>query len=404
MTREHGKVLSDSDNELQFALTIFNYAIQQAEEIMKDEVIMDNEKGKLVIAKQPVGVVAAISPWNYPIDLSVNKIVPALVTGNTIIVKPSPLAPLTVSKVIELIADEMPAGVVNLVHGPGEVGAELTSNPKIGKIAFTGGTNTAKHIMKAASDTIKKMTLELGGNDPAILLEDADLSKEFVQRLVIGSFLTAGQICMAAKRIYVHESIYDTFLEVYQEVANEWIKVDEGLNPEATVGPVNNQDQKKIVQELVDDARKKGAKVIPLGQILNQENFDKGYFLQPTLVTNVKQDYRIVQEEQFGPTVPVLTFKTEEEAIRLANDNIFGLASSVWSKDPERAMRVARKLEAGYTFINTHGIPGVDIRAPFGGFKQSGIGREYGMEGFREYLELHTINYPKSGAVPVTAF
>ncbi|KEO75572.1 aldehyde dehydrogenase [Anditalea andensis] len=404
MTREHGKAISDSENELVFAVTICNHILKVIDEVMEDEVIMDSDKGKLIVIKQPMGVVGAISPWNYPIDLCINKIVPAIITGNTVVVKPSPLAPLTVSKVIEIIAKEMPAGVVNLVHGPTEVGEELTSNAKVSKIGFTGGTATAKHIMKAASGNIKNMTLELGGNDPAILLEDADLSEESITRLVIGTFLTSGQICMAAKRIYVHESIYDTFLDKYKKAANNWIKVGDGLDKGVTVGPLNNKDQKELVEELIEDARNQGAEITKLGEIVDDEIFDKGYFLQPTLVTNISQEARLVKEEQFGPTVPVIPFKDEEEGIKLANDSIFGLSSSVWSKDPDNATRVARQLEAGYTFINTHGIPGIDIRAPFGGVKQSGIGREYGKEGLLAYLELHTISYPKSGAVPVTSF
>ena len=404
MTRENGKVLADSENELVFAVTICNYALKVAEEILQDEVLMDDGNGYLAITKQPVGVVAAITAWNYPIDLCLNKIVPAVITGNTVVVKPSPMAPLTVSKVIEIFADEMPPGVINLIHGPAAVGIEITSNPKVGKIAFTGGTPTGKQIFQNASGTIKKITLELGGNDPAILLKDADLSEESIIRLVIGTFLTTGQICMAAKRIYVHESINDKFLNTFKKVADSWIKVGNGLNPEATVGPLNNNEQKEFVQELLEDARARGATITPLGHILDQDSFQKGYFLQPTLVTNVKQDYRIVKEEQFGPTVPVLTFKTDEEAVYLANDSLLGLTSSVWSRDVSKAMKLARQLQAGYTFINTHSIPGVDIRSPFGGFKQSGIGREYGLEGFRDYVELHTISYPKSGGIPVTAF
>lgn len=404
MSREHGKVISDAENELVFAVTICNYCLKVIDEVMKDEVIMDSEKGKLFVTKKPMGVVGAISPWNYPIDLCINKVVPAIITGNTVVVKPSPLAPLTVSKVIEIIANEMPAGVVNLIHGPTEVGEELTSNPKISKIGFTGGTATAKHIMKAASENIKNMTLELGGNDPAILLDDADLSEESISRLVIGTFLSGGQICMAAKRIYVHESIYDAFLEKFKEAANEWIKLGDGLNKESTVGPLNNKAQKELVEELIEDARSHGAQITKLGKIIDQDIFDKGYFLQPTMVTNIPQDARLVKEEQFGPSIPILPFKDENEGIKLANDSIFGLTSSVWSKDPEKAIRVARQLEAGYTFVNTHGIPGIDIRAPFGGVKQSGIGREYGKEGLLAYLELHTINYPTSGAVPITAF
>ncbi len=399
LSREHGKALYDAQGEIAISLMWMEFAVENVKKATSSEDIK-HETGRTIITHDPIGVVSAITPWNYPISLSTIKIAPALLTGNTMVLKPSPFAPLAVSRVTEIIADEFPAGVLNLVNGDAEVGVELTSNPKIAKIAFTGGTNTAKHIMKAASDTIKNMTLELGGNDAAIVLEDFDVNDErALRRMVISNFLTAGQICMIAKRVYVHRSIYDAFVEKYIEAANKWIKVGDPFHPEVTVGPVNNKNQVNYVKSLVEDAKNKGAKIIPLGTILNPELMDNGYFLQPTLVLGADIHDRVVVEEQFGPTVPILPFDNEEEVIQLHNESIYGLTSSVWGEE-EHAIKVARRIEAGTTMINTAAVQGLDVRFPFGGVKQSGVGREYGLDGIKSYTETHVINLPNELELP----
>lgn len=399
LSREHGKALYDSKGEIAISIMWMEFACKNVKKVVAPQE-KEHENGRTIVTFDPVGVVSAISPWNYPISLSTIKIAPALLTGNTMVVKPSPFAPLAVSKVVEIIADEFPPGVLNLVHGDAEVGVELTSNPKVAKIAFTGGTKTAKSIMKAASETIKKMTLELGGNDAAIVLEDFDVNDEkAMRRMVISNFLTSGQICMIAKRIYVHRSIYDTFVEKYIEAANKWIRVGDPFHPDVTVGPVNNKNQVKYVKSLVEDAKSKGAKVIPLGKILNPELMDNGYFLQPTLVLGADYHDPIVGEEQFGPTVPILPFNDEEQVIELHNESIYGLTSSVWGEE-EHAIKVARRIEAGTTMINTAAVQGLDVRFPFGGVKQSGVGREYGEEGLKSYVETHVINIPKTLDLP----
>ncbi|PAE12338.1 aldehyde dehydrogenase [Niallia circulans] len=399
LSREHGKALYDSKGEIAISIMWMEFACKNVKKVVAPQE-KEHENGRTIITFDPVGVVSAISPWNYPISLSTIKIAPALLTGNTMVVKPSPFAPLAVSKVVEIIAEEFPPGVLNLVHGDAEVGVELTSNPKVAKIAFTGGTKTAKSIMKAASETIKKMTLELGGNDAAIVLEDFDVNDEkAMRRMVISNFLTAGQICMIAKRIYVHRSIYDAFVEKYIEAANKWIRVGDPFHPDVTVGPVNNKNQVKYVKSLVEDAKSKGAKVIPLGEILNPELMDNGYFLQPTLVLGADFHDPIVVEEQFGPTVPILPFDDEEQVIELHNESIYGLTSSVWGEE-EHAIKVARRIEAGTTMINTAAVQGLDVRFPFGGVKQSGVGREYGEEGLKSYVETHVINIPKTLELP----
>ncbi|KGR85083.1 aldehyde dehydrogenase [Lysinibacillus odysseyi 34hs-1 = NBRC 100172] len=399
LSREHGKALYDAEGEIAVSLMWMEFACDHVKNVVTPQE-KKHENGRTIITFDPIGVVSAITPWNYPISLSTIKIAPALLTGNTMVLKPSPFAPLAVSRVAEIIADEFPPGVLNLVHGEADVGIELTSNEKVAKIAFTGGTKTAKSIMKAASETIKKMTLELGGNDAAIVLEDFDVNDErALRRMVISNFLTAGQICMIAKRVYVHRSIYKEFVEKYIEAANKWIRVGDPFNPDVTVGPVNNKNQVKYVQSLIEDAKSKGAEVIKLGKIISPDLMENGYFLQPTLVLGADYHDPIVAEEQFGPTVPILPFDDEEQVIALHNESIYGLTSSVWG-EVEHAIKVARRIEAGTTMINTAAIQGLDVRFPFGGVKQSGVGREYGEEGLKSYTETHVINIPKNLDLP----
>lgn len=399
LTKEHGKPTYDSEGELYVTLAWMEYATKIAKDTLADEVTED-EDGKTILQHDAMGVVSAISPWNYPLALSTIKIAPALLAGNTMVLKPSPFAPLAVSRVTEIIANEFPKGVLNFVHGDTDVGEELTSNPKVAKIAFTGGTETAKHIMKAASDTIKNMTLELGGNDPAVILNSFDVNDEAaMRRLVISNFLTAGQICMIAKRIYVDKEIYDEFVEKYLEAANKWLRIGDPTDENVTVGPMNNVPQKEYVEELVKGAEEKGATVTKVGQILDEDVFNTGYFLHPTVVTDVAHEDPIVKEEQFGPTVPIVAFDGDQEGIELANDSIYGLTSSVWGEEAN-ATKVAKHIRAGVTMVNTAAVQGLDIRFPFGGVKQSGIGREYGEVGLLEYTEEHVINIPKEGELP----
>lgn len=399
LSREHGKPLYDAHGEIFVSLMWMEFACNEAKSVLAEE-IHEHDHGKTIVSYDPIGVVAAISPWNYPIALSTIKIAPALLAGNTIVLKPSSYAPLAAAKVAEIIASEFPAGVINVVYGDADVGVELTSHPLVTKIAFTGGTATAKHIIKAASETIKDMTLELGGNDAAIFLESFDVHDErAMRRIVISNFLTTGQICMIAKRVYVHRSIYNEFVEKYIEAANRWIRIGDPFDPNTTVGPVNNLKQREYVKGLVEDAQKRGAKVIALGQILDQKRFEQGYYLQPTLVLDCDYNDPIVVEEQFGPTVPILPYDDEEQVVKLHNESIYGLTSSVWGKEDD-AISLARELEAGTTMINTAAVQGLDVRYPFGGFKQSGIGREYGAEGIRTYTEKHVINVPKMLDLP----
>src|SRR5690625_1905896 len=301
LSEEHGKPLYDAEGEMTVSLMFMQYAVDNAERVYS-ETVNEDDRGKNVLRHEPIGVVSAISPWNYPLALSTEKIAPALLAGNTMVLKPSPMAPLTVTLVTQLIAEEFPAGVLNIVNGEAEIGIELTSNEKVRKIAFTGGTATGRHIMKSAADTIKNITLELGGNDPAIFLEVFDVNDEAaMRRIVISNFLTGGQICMIAKRMYVHESIYDEFVEKYMEAANKWLRIGDPTLEETTVGPVNNKQQLEFVQELIEDSRQNGYEIREVGKVADEDFFNNGYFMYPTVVLGADYDSRVVAEEQFGP-------------------------------------------------------------------------------------------------------
>jgi acyl-CoA reductase-like NAD-dependent aldehyde dehydrogenase len=404
LTRELGKVVADTRGELDFARAFTAFCAAVAPEVNR-EIETDDARGRTAVLREPYGVVAAITPWNAPIILAVLKVAPALATGNTVVVKPSPLSPLAVTEFLTRLGRELPAGVLNVVNGGGEVGGVLVSHPSVQKVAFTGGIEIGRRIMRAAAETVKPLVLELGGNDPAIFLEDAELSPETVQRAVFGTFLTTGQVCMAAKRLYVHEEITDRFAELYEEVAASALVIGDPLDERVTVGPMASAEGVGRVERLVEEARAAGASVTVLGTVAEGADLGRGYFLRPTLVRNVPDSAAIVREEQFGPTVPLLTFRTEDEVVERANDGEMALASSVWSADEEKAFRLARRLQAGFTFVNTHNRSGLALHAPFGGRKQSGFGREFGREGLLEYVQTHAINLPaaaRTGAEPVT--
>jgi acyl-CoA reductase-like NAD-dependent aldehyde dehydrogenase len=393
LARELGKVLPDCKGELAFANAFLKHSIDATRRLgINDE--LDDEQGRLLVTRRPYGVVGAITPWNAPVLLAMLKVGPALATGNVVVVKPSPLVPLAVTQTLITIAELLPPGVLNVVQGEAGVGSTLVSHSKVRKVAFTGGVVTARSVMRGAAETIKPLVLELGGNDPAIFLNDADLSPETMTRAVFGTFLNSGQVCMAAKRLYVHESILADFVDAYREAADAALVVGDPLNEEVTVGPMASPEGVARVEELLEDARAQGGTVHTLGQVQSGFALEEGWFLRPSLVTGLGDDARLVREEQFGPTVPVLSFQDEEELLVRINDSELALASSVWSADEERAFALAQRVEAGFTFVNCHNRVGLSLRAPFGGWKQSGFGREFGDAGVAEYLQLHTINRP----------
>lgn len=393
LTRELGKVITDTRGEIGFTNLFVTFCASVAEEVMRAHEV-DDARGRLTVQREPYGVVAAITPWNAPVILTSLKVAPALLTGNTMVVKPSPLAPLAVTRLLGIMGAMLPPGVLNVVNGGAVVGETLTTHHRVRKVVFTGGGPTAKHIMASAANGLKPLVLELGGNDPAIFLEDADISPATVERAVFGSFLTSGQVCMAAKRLFVHESRADEFLSSYLEVAAELLRIGDPELETTTVGPLVSKAQVQRVSDLVEDARSRGGEVHELGEITDEDLVRAGYFLRPTIVTGLRDDAPLVREEQFGPTVPLLTFTDEAEVVARANDDDLGLASSVWSSDEEHAFAVARQLRCGYTFINSHNRSGLTLRAPFGGHRGSGFGREFGREGVAEYLQTHTIHLP----------
>lgn len=390
-TREHGKVLRESTMEMTRLGDRFTYCASQADRLAADEVLPGPPFDTL-ITRQPRGVAALIVPWNWPLSILGAKLPQALIAGNTVVIKPAQRSAMAPCLTMRLMAEELPPGVLNVLTGfSAEIGDALVGHPGISKINFTGGVETGKHVMRVAADTLKPVTLELGGNDAALVLVDALLDEAAFQRMVLGTFLTTGQTCMAIKRIYVQQSRYDELLEGFMAVTDRHV-VGNGLDENVTMGPLNNAAQLKIVQEFISDARQRGATIHELGQIADEETYRKGYFQRPVVVTGADKSMKIVAEEQFGPAIAIMPFNTDEEAIELANDSEFGLCSSVWSEDRERALSVARRLEAGYTYLNAHGPTVQDNRAPFGGFKQSGIGRNLGYDGILEFLEPHSIS------------
>jgi acyl-CoA reductase-like NAD-dependent aldehyde dehydrogenase len=345
------------------------------------------------ISRLPLGVVSLIVPFNWPLAILAASLPQALVAGNTVVVKAPPTTPLSFVRTIELIAAELPAGVLNVVSGHDAVlGPVLVQDPRVRKVGFTGSVGAGKRIMAMAADNLTRITLELGGNDPAIVLADAEVTEETIGKLFVGAFLTTGQVCMAMKRLYVHRSHYDAVVEGLSGVVGAQ-RVGQGLDPDATMGPLNSRRQLEYVDELLGEARD-SAEVRELGEAVDEAAFARGQFMRPSLVLDPRPDARIVTEEQFGPTLPIIPFEDEQAAIAQANDTWSGLCSSVWSSDFEHAGRVAAQLRTGTTFVNAHNAPFLDERAPFGGFNHSGMGREMGEEGILAFTDTHSVSYP----------
>ncbi len=342
----------------------------------------------------PLGVVTIIVPFNWPLAILAASLPQALVAGNTVVVKPPPTAPLATVRTVQQVAALLPPGVVNVVTGAdAEIGAALIGDDRVKKVCFTGSPAGGKRILALAADSLTRVTLELGGNDPALVLADADLGEDAMQKLFSGTFDSTGQICMASKRLYVHRSRYDEVVEgLSAQLAAT--RLGHGLVEGVTMGPLHSPRQRDYVQELVEHARATGAEVREFGEPLDGADISRGNFMRPSLVLDPPEDARVVTEEQFGPTVPILPFDDLEDAIARANDTWSGLCSSVWTEDPERAAAVAARLRTGFTFVNAHGAAHLDERAPFGGFNHSGMGREMGIEGIREFMDTHSVGFP----------
>ena len=401
LARELGKPLPDSRGEIGFAAVFLRYCIESAPAVLAEHEI-DDEAGRLSFRKVPYGVVAAITPWNAPVILSMLKIAPALVAGNAVVVKPSPYAPLAITGVIESLAATLPDGLLQVVHGGPETGEALIAHPLVRKIAFTGGNAVAKAIGKAAAVAITPTVMELGGNDAAIFLDDAVLDDAAFDRIVTASYATSGQVCMASKRIYVHRARYDEFVTGFVAAAGRMVRLGDPLVEGVTVGPVVNRAARERLEKLIAEAAASGGQVIDVG-VVDPSTTDDGYYVRPRLVLGLSDHERLVCEEQFGPVVPVLVYDDVDEAIERANAGELGLGASVWSADESRAFGIAARLEAGFVFINTHNRTGMSMRAPFGGVKKSGFGREYGDEGLLEYVQTCVTHAPalfRAGADP----
>ena len=341
------------------------------------------------LVREPLGVVGAITPFNFPLVLAMWKIAPAIAMGNSIVVKPASDTPLGTLKLAQLAVEAgLPPGVLNVVTGPGsEVGSALVTHPEVDKIAFTGSTEVGKNIMAQSAGTLKKVTLELGGKAPCIVLPDADLELA-IPGILLGVFFHSGQVCEASTRVLVHESIYDVVVEQLAETSKK-IRLGNPLNPATGMGPVISESQMGKVLGYIQSGIDEGARLVCGGKRATGTEVDNGYFIEPTIFADVTNDMKIAREEIFGPVLAVIKYSSEEEAIEIANDTIYGLSGGVWSRDVNKANEIATKIKAGTIWINDWHVFRND--APFGGYKQSGIGRELGMQVFNEYTELKNI-------------
>ncbi len=391
LTSEQGKPLSEARMEiLRFAHTLEHYA-GLAKSLRGGYVpnLDDKPHRHGLIMKRPLGVCVAIVPWNFPVSLMGNKLGPALVTGNTMVVKPAESTPLTATRAIEILHEAgLPAGVLNVVLGEGAVvGRALTEHPRVAKVGFTGSTETGRIVMAGAASTIKRVTLELGGSDPMIVASDADVDRA-VSAASVGRFFNCGQACLAIKRVFLFESIADEFTEKLVQKVKK-LKVGAGHEEGVQLGPLHSEEQRAKLEAQVEDARRRGATFLAGGERPKGGAFDAGMFYLPTLLTNVDPAAKVATEEVFGPVLPIFRVKDLDEAIERANASIFGLGSSIWTRNLDVATRAAERLEAGYTWINS--VNKIYDELPFGGFKQSGVGQEHGCEALEHYQATKSV-------------
>jgi acyl-CoA reductase-like NAD-dependent aldehyde dehydrogenase len=351
---------------------------------LAEETIQDDKSGRIVVRRKPVGVVASITPWNWPLMIAVWHIMPAIRVGCTVVIKPSPFTPLSTLRLVELMNQVLPPGVVNTVTGGVEVGNHLTNHSGIGKIVFTGSVSTGKKVMGSAAQHLKRVTLELGGNDAGVILPGTTI-EPLLEKLFWGCFINAGQTCAALKRLYVHQ---DQYAEIVGKFAGfvAKIPVGNGLDPKNLIGPVSNKMQLDKVAAYVDDARARGATIVTGGVRPKAA----GFFYPLTVIADAQDDMRVVKEEQFGPVIPIVKYATVDEAIRRANSLDVGLGGSVWGNDVQEAARHAGRLECGTAWVNQHGT--LHPMAPFGGVKCSGMGVEFNVDGLKEYTTIQVLN------------
>lgn len=380
LTAEQGKPLALATFEVEGTAGFFRHV---AGIDYEPRVLEDSTTRRAELHRRPLGVVAAIVPWNFPLLILAFKVPPALLTGNTVVVKPAATTPLATLRLARLIRDIAPAGVINVVTDDNDLGDVLTTHPDVAKVSFTGSTTTGHKVMANAAKTLKRTTLELGGNDAGIVLDDADPAR-IAAGVFQGAFLNSGQACIALKRLYVHDSLYEQVCTELGKLADAAV-VGDGLDEDTTIGPLQNQMQYDKVKGFLADAREHG-RIVAGGEIPDRP----GYFVRPTIVADIDEGTRVVDEEQFGPILPVLRYTDLEDAMERANASKYGLGASVWSSNPERATEIALQLEAGTVWINQH----IDLHPgiPQAGAKQSGLGVEIGEEGLFEFTQVQVIN------------
>ncbi|PRF25949.1 NAD-dependent succinate-semialdehyde dehydrogenase [Burkholderia multivorans] len=382
MTREQGKPLAEARGEIAYAASFVEWFAEQAKRIDGDVIPSPNPDQRLVVTKEPVGVCAAITPWNFPAAMITRKAAPALAAGCTIVIKPANETPLSAFALAALAEEAgIPAGVVNVVTGKSrEIGAEMTSSPLVKKLTFTGSTEVGRLLMRQCSDTVKKMSLELGGNAPFIVFDDADLERA-VEGALLSKYRNAGQTCVCANRFFVHDAVYDAFCRRFAERVAAF-QVGDGFDAGVNIGPLINEAARDKVDGLVRDAVAQGARVLVGGA----PHARGGNFYAPTVLADAKPGMAVLSEEIFGPVAPIVRFTSDDEVVRLANDSIYGLAAYFYSRDIGRVWRVAEQLEYGIVGINS-GLISNEV-APFGGVKQSGIGREGSKYGIEDFLSI----------------
>lgn len=392
LTTEQGKPLKEAEGEAKGSAGVIRYFAEEVQRVYGDVIPNKEAFIKSLVIRQPIGVVAAITPWNYPVQLLAWKVGAALAAGCTVVAKPSSETPLSPLEFLGCFGDaKVPAGVVNGVVGPGRVvGEALIKDPAVKKVAFTGSTETGKRVMKKCSESLKlkKVSLELGGQSPLIICADADFDKA-IKGAVRRSFRNCGQVCNAVNRIYVDQEIYDQFIEKFVEATGKLV-IDNGLeNPSADLGPMVSQEALDKVLEHIDDAVKKGAHIMYGGEKPEGEKYKKGFFFKPTILVDVNHNMLIMQEETFGPAVGVMPFKNLSEAISLANDTRYGLAGYLYTNNVHIIRRVCEELDCGSIGVNSVNVATTNV--PYGGWKESGLGRELGREGLEEYMQIKHI-------------
>jgi acyl-CoA reductase-like NAD-dependent aldehyde dehydrogenase len=389
LTREQGKTLLESRIEARrFGENIAWYG-DLADKVHGEYVSLPDTGAFGLVLRRPIGVTGAIVPWNFPLTLAANKIAPSVAAGNCVVLKPATTTPLSTLKCVEaLIEGGLPEGVVNVVLGSA-TGEAIVTHPLIRKVALTGSTPTGKRVMAAAAPHLKKVTLELGGSDPCIVLDDADLDAA-AKAISTGRFFNCGQACLAIKRLYVQEGVFDALLERLVERARK-LKPGHGLDPATRMGPMHTETQRAEVEAQVQDALERGARIVYGGGRPEGPGYASGHFLNPTILVDVPDDSRMVTEEVFGPALPVMRIKDLDEGIARANATNFGLGSSIWTSSMKAAHRAVRELEAGYTWVNALQVAHDEL--PFGGTKESGFGKEHGLEAFYQYTEQKSVVY-----------